>query len=185
MKTKLELRKTWRNKLSGFSSEFINASSREISKNLLKLFEELNVDPQTFIIGVFAPIQKEPEWDLLIDETKFKTAYPAYSEGRMIFKIARMSELKVSQDFGVKILGPELDAEIVAPDIIIVPGLGFTREGKRLGRGKGFYDRYLEKTLALKIGIAFDLQIEKDIPTDVHDVLMDFVVTDKGIYKKS
>lgn len=57
-------------------------------------------------------------------------------------------------------------------DLIIVPGLAFDKKGNRLGRGKGYYDRFLgslsDKTPS--IGLAFDFQILPLIPTTVHDV---------------
>jgi 5-formyltetrahydrofolate cyclo-ligase len=57
-------------------------------------------------------------------------------------------------------------------DLIIVPGLGFTKKGKRLGRGKGYYDRFLKKIPieTPTIGLAFDFQILPDLPTTQDDI---------------
>jgi 5-formyltetrahydrofolate cyclo-ligase len=57
-------------------------------------------------------------------------------------------------------------------DLVIAPGLGFTKSGKRLGRGKGYYDRFLERfpDRAVSIGLAFDFQIFPDIPTNKNDI---------------
>ena len=65
-------------------------------------------------------------------------------------------------------------------DFIIIPGIGFSRDGKRLGRGGGYYDRYLETTLeqTLKIGVAFSLQIIAEIPMQTHDIAVDLLITD-------
>jgi len=64
-------------------------------------------------------------------------------------------------------------------DLIVVPGLGFDRRGSRLGRGLGYFDRFLAKTRrAKKIGIAFREQMLKKIPTGPHDIPMDRVITD-------
>ncbi len=180
---KKDLRRKLNATLSLISNDDYFKLSLELSLNLKKFLIGMNVIQENLVIGVFAPIQKEPKWFLRMDE-KIQTAYPAYAIDKMLFKLARMSELKVSQDFGVDILGPEPKAKVATPDIILVPGLGFSQDGKRLGRGKGFYDRYLEQSSAVKIGIAFEMQIENEIPTDSHDVIMDFVVTDKNIYKK-
>ena len=61
-------------------------------------------------------------------------------------------------------------------DIAIVPGIAFTQDGKRLGRGKGYYDRLLVKMPSVyKMGVCFPFQIVKDIPTDENDILMDEV----------
>jgi 5-formyltetrahydrofolate cyclo-ligase len=67
----------------------------------------------------------------------------------------------------------------VTPDWFFVPGVGFGLNGRRLGRGKGFYDRYLEQSKALKIGIAWSGQLIETIPVESHDCHMDFIITEK------
>ena len=62
--------------------------------------------------------------------------------------------------------------------LILVPGRAFTREGDRLGRGKGFYDRFLADDLlrgardAVMAGVCFDFQIKKSLPVDDRDIKM-------------
>ncbi|MDQ6860152.1 MAG: hypothetical protein M3032_03230 [Verrucomicrobiota bacterium] len=67
-----------------------------------------------------------------------------------------------------------------APDYILVPGLAFSREGHRLGRGGGFYDRLLAGRArdAAKIGVCFALQLQDDIPRAGHDIILDGVISD-------
>ena len=68
-------------------------------------------------------------------------------------------------------------------DIFLVPGLAFDREGHRLGRGGGFYDRFLAQSKALKIGLAHHFQISNSpLPLESHDISMDVVVTDKYFF---
>lgn len=186
MSSKKELRAEMKAKLSKISDEAHHQLSLLVSNNLIKFLNDLGVFQKKLIIGVFSPIEKEPDWFVMMVEGKEKieTAYPAIADDKMVFKLARMDELLANHDFGVNILSPQVEAKLVTPDIVIVPGLGFSATGKRLGRGKGFYDRYLEKSSVVKIGIAFEMQITEDIPVDEHDVLMDFVVTDKSLYKK-
>jgi 5-formyltetrahydrofolate cyclo-ligase len=64
-------------------------------------------------------------------------------------------------------------------DLILVPGAAFTRDGHRLGRGGGFYDRYLAQPglRAVKLGVALECQLVETLPLDPHDVVMDGVVT--------
>ncbi len=62
-------------------------------------------------------------------------------------------------------------------DIVIVPGVAFDRKGHRLGYGKGYYDRFLSKTDALKIGLAYDFQIVENLPAEEHDVPLDLIIT--------
>lgn len=74
-------------------------------------------------------------------------------------------------------------------EVAIIPGMSFDNEGHRLGRGKGYYDRFLSKmgkestipnlashSSLYKIGICFGFQKEKRIPSENHDIVMDEVV---------
>lgn len=65
-------------------------------------------------------------------------------------------------------------------DLIIVPARAFTRSGERLGRGGGFYDKYMSLNgfRAYKIGIAFNSQIFDSLPCDAHDIKVDEVITE-------
>lgn len=80
--------------------------------------------------------------------------------------------------YGIKEPAEKKPLDPAAIDLVIVPGLAFTRSGKRLGRGKGYYDRFLKRLSdhAATIGLAFDFQILPSLPTtpldvDVHRVL--------------
>ena len=66
------------------------------------------------------------------------------------------------------------------PDLVLVPGLAFSRERHRLGRGGGFYDRLLagRASSAYKLGVCFRVQLCDTIPADPHDVAVNDVVTD-------
>ncbi len=65
-------------------------------------------------------------------------------------------------------------------DLILVPGLAFSRDRHRLGRGGGFFDRLLSGRAAnaFKLGLCFSFQMLDHVPTEGHDVLMDAVITD-------
>ncbi len=65
---------------------------------------------------------------------------------------------------------------------VLVPGLGFDRSGARLGRGAGFYDRYLPgiRPETLVIGVCFEVQVVERVPTEGHDRLVDTLVTERG-----
>lgn len=62
-------------------------------------------------------------------------------------------------------------------DLILVPGLGFDLRGRRLGRGKGYYDQLLPLTAGLLCGVGFDWQVVEEIPTEPHDHLVDCILT--------
>lgn len=64
-------------------------------------------------------------------------------------------------------------------DLVIAPGIAFDRHLNRMGRGKGFYDRFLKDIQAPVIGICFDFQLFDEIPTKPHDMKMSMVITEK------
>jgi len=63
-------------------------------------------------------------------------------------------------------------------DLALVPGLAFDRLGRRIGFGKGYYDRLLSERAAPRIGLAFSFQLIQRVPTLPHDVPVDLVVTE-------
>ena len=78
----------------------------------------------------------------------------------------------------LNILEPENPIKIKEVDVFLVPGVAFTASGKRLGRGGGYYDKLLSKYPdTLKIGITFNERIMQDLPTESHDISMDYVFT--------
>ena len=73
------------------------------------------------------------------------------------------------------------------PDIILVPILAFDKSKYRIGYGKGFYDRYLNKYLKqfkniLTVGVAFSFQRHHKLPINQNDVKLDYIITEKGMY---
>ena len=68
-------------------------------------------------------------------------------------------------------------------DVFLVPGVAFTRDGLRLGRGGGYYDATLAKRgpAAQTIGVAFECNVVPEVPTEAHDVRVDFLATERGV----
>ena len=64
-------------------------------------------------------------------------------------------------------------------DVIVVPAVAFNKQMYRLGYGGGYYDRFLEDTDAVKIGVCFDFQIVDTLPREQHDIKMDIVISEK------
>jgi len=80
------------------------------------------------------------------------------------------------------ILEPPLNAPVIPLnqlDFVLVPGVAFDPSGRRLGRGKGFYDRLLAETnnACIKCGVALEEQIVAAIPAESHDIAMNFILT--------
>ncbi len=70
-------------------------------------------------------------------------------------------------------------------ELIIVPGVAYDRNGNRVGRGKGYYDRLLSHSKATKIGLAYDFQLVDEIDAEPHDVKVDVVITPHAVIKIS
>ncbi|MDR3126892.1 MAG: 5-formyltetrahydrofolate cyclo-ligase [Tannerellaceae bacterium] len=64
-------------------------------------------------------------------------------------------------------------------DLIVVPGLAFDRQGNRLGRGQGFYDRFLSTLTTPRIGLCFQHQVLEEVPFNKEDIPMNKIITDQ------
>ncbi len=119
-----------------------------------------------------------------------RVAVPVHLHGTaqpLIFaEIHALSEM-ARNHFGI--LQPPREAARFLPTaaipLFIVPGLAFDPAGRRLGYGLGFYDRAFADAApgALKVGLAFELQVLENIPADPHDVPMDLVVTEDRVIR--
>lgn len=109
-----------------------------------------------------------------------KTLYPKVESGQ-ILAIEVTDEADLVPGFrGIREPnGDPVDPSII--DIVIVPGVAFDIAGGRLGQGKAYYDRFLPKTRAARIAVAFDVQLASHIPREPHDLLMDTIVTEHRV----
>ena len=85
--------------------------------------------------------------------------------------------------YGIQEPSPE-SRIIMTPDmfdLVIVPGVAFDKKGRRIGQGKGYYDRFLEGTRAFRMALAFDCQLLETVPTEIHDVPMNAILSESGI----
>jgi 5,10-methenyltetrahydrofolate synthetase len=81
--------------------------------------------------------------------------------------------------------GAKNEADLHLPetiDLILVPGLAFSEDGHRLGRGGGFFDRLLagRGASAFKLAICFSFQVQPQVPVEGHDIQMNAVITETG-----
>lgn len=68
----------------------------------------------------------------------------------------------------IEALTPKVEAEDI--DLLVVPGLAFTKDGYRLGFGGGYYDRFLANYKGRTVSLAFPIQLNEDIPIEAHDI---------------
>ncbi|ODA28583.1 5-formyltetrahydrofolate cyclo-ligase [Planctopirus hydrillae] len=73
-------------------------------------------------------------------------------------------------------------------DLVVLPGLAFDEQGRRLGQGRGYFDRLLKeikpevmKPEVMKVGLAFEVQMVEEVPVEKHDLPVDLVITESRI----
>ena len=152
--------------------------------NLIKL----NYKKKKLNIALYFPVNFELNIIKLL-ENKYvsnnNTLLPIVEENsQMNFFPWKKNQVLFINKFGV--LEPT-KTKVYVPDVIIVPVLSYDKEKYRLGYGKGFYDRYLNKYLKkfdniLTVGVAFSFQKHHKLPIDKNDIKLDDILTEKGIH---
>ena len=87
-------------------------------------------------------------------------------------------ELNPGDRYGILEPKGDLYTDLNNIDLIVVPGVAFDMKNNRMGRGKAYYDRLLNTTTCLKIGICFDFQLLETVPNDKFDIKMDKVLSE-------
>ena len=117
---------------------------------------------------------------LLINSEKRCVLPKVNSEGQPeLYEIKSFQDLELSS---LEILEPKINCPRIHPtqiDFFLVPGIGFDRQGNRLGHGAGFYDRLLAlaSPTAFLLGYGYDFQVVDAIPHEAHDIVMHAMVT--------
>jgi 5-formyltetrahydrofolate cyclo-ligase len=133
---------------------------------------------------IFAPLPEELDvWPLLAKALAAgkKVALPRFVAATRGYEACEIldpeTDLRVGR-FGIREPGSHCDRVPSSKlDLILVPGLAFDLQGRRLGRGKGYYDQLLRMLEGPNCGVAFDEQIVAEIPVEAHDVRLDCILT--------
>jgi len=134
--------------------------------------------PSNYEVNILKFIEKA-------SKKKFKITLPVInSSNKMSFKSWVFKEPLYVNKFGI--LEPKNSKKKIIPDLIMVPLVAFDSRLNRIGYGKGYYDRSLNKISKIKknvisIGIAYSFQKCKKIPVNKHDFKLDYIFTEKGI----
>ena len=174
------LRKELATKYTHLPSEERALRSQKI---LAKLLAHSRFSEARILLCYVARIH-EVETRPLLEEAirrKKKLFVPRLDSATQKINMIELRDLRDLSPGSYGILEPSFDEERLGDprdlDLVIVPGLGFDRDGGRLGRGGGSFDRFLEEARqAYKIGLAFECQIVDKIPRAKHDVIMDEVI---------
>ena len=163
----------------------ICASSSEAASSFLLDSEYIKL-PEGKAVMLYASFKNEMSTWAVIDSlfsSGVKVILPKTSGNDIIPYEYGGPDTLIKDSFGI--LSPDPDrckeAELSEISTVIVPGVGFDKNGNRLGFGKGYYDRFLPKIPgAVKIGLCYEFQIQPSIPVCDTDIPMDLLLTEKG-----
>lgn len=177
------LRQAMRARLSGLSPAWHRAASQAIASTIASL-PEWQAAP---VAASFAPLPSEPDI-LALALASGKTILLPRVEGAELewHEVCAAGQLRPGA-FGV----PTPDRTrcparpLSSAGAVLVPGLAFDRQGGRIGRGKGYYDRALAALppAVARIGVAFDFQCVPSLPCEAHDVRVSMVVTERAVIR--
>ena len=166
--------------------EIKNKNNLKVKFSLLR--EELKKKIFKYkIIGSYYPVNFEADTFQLMRMFKqkgYKLSLPVISSKYdMNFYTWNLNDPLYVNKYGI----PEPKSKIkVIPSILLIPMVAYDKRLNRLGYGGGYYDRFLEKyekKNILKIGLAFTCQEVKKLPTNNFDKKMDYILTEKKLYK--
>ncbi|NLY91400.1 MAG: 5-formyltetrahydrofolate cyclo-ligase [Firmicutes bacterium] len=143
---------------------------------------------RTTTVAAYASINHEVMTDQLLAgllAEDFRLALPVVKKKNRTMEFRLVENLKDLTPGPFGILEPQ-KGPLCPPDeigVFFIPGLAFDRQGNRLGRGAGYYDRYLATVNqpAVRVGLAFQLQIAEALPVTATDVKIDSLLTEEGL----
>jgi 5-formyltetrahydrofolate cyclo-ligase len=180
LKAKAALRQDIRGRLKSMTPAQRSAASLQARS----LLAGKSVWKKAKSILVYAPLPEELDvWPLVLEAAAGgKTiALPRFDSVSKKYGACRVEDLAndlVSGQFGIREPGGHcVPVPLNRLDLVLVPGVAFNLQGRRLGRGKGFYDQLLALVRGTTCGVAFDEQIVAEIPVEPHDIHLNCILT--------
>ena len=184
---KFEIRKDMLRKRLSLSSEEIKNKSRKICLTLIKNSDYINSRNIMFYVATKSEVQTEEiiKESIEIGKTiSVPIILPKYTD----LIPSKLINFDKELEKGKKgILEPKKEYHRLFPiedlDLIILPGIAFDLEGNRIGRGLGYYDKFLKKVNPSTrfIALAFEMQIVEKLPNDKNDIPVDKIITEERI----
>ena len=169
---------------AALDADYIKESDRGIFEKLLRLPEYRSARR----IFSYYSFGREPDTHALICRARSDgkiTALPRMlPDGGLEHREIFSEDEPVPGPFGLR--EPPVTAKAAVPaagDIIIVPAVAFAEDGFRLGRGGGYYDRFLEKCPAFTVGLAREMLLCESVPVEPHDIRVNCIVTEKRVLR--
>lgn len=146
------------------------------SQSIILQLRHLPVYQRAKVVGLYSPIKHEPDLTPLLQDSK-RFLLPKVMGDSMIYVHWNGKSTQLTKST-LHILEPKSNKdESASLDVLIIPGIAFTKKGDRLGFGKGFFDRFLmTKKPPYVIGVAYPFQLVSTLPTTLHDQRVDHVL---------
>ena len=181
---KREIRRETRNRVRSMSEEKFRQHSPEAVRLLLERPEWHNAQRVLGYVALQDELDLSPTLKSAFEGGK-TIAIPRFVPERGCYEAAVLPETEgfATLSFGrFGVLEPSSQAPVLPLnqlDFVLVPGVAFDSSGRRLGRGKGFYDRLLAETnkACIRCGVALEEQLVAAIPAEAHDIPMNFILT--------
>ncbi len=180
-----EKKKSLRNflleKRDNTSYDLLKIASDKMQKKLKKIYAFKNAQK----IGVYYPIGSEILTQNIIQElisNGQEVFLPKVRDEKIEFR--KITDFSSLEKGSFDIMEPKDDCKVNnSLDVILVPTVGISPSGVRLGYGHGFYDKFLAEHKTTTISLILEKQIIKNIPKSEHDILMDWVVTEDRMFE--
>jgi 5-formyltetrahydrofolate cyclo-ligase len=179
---KAKLREAARSRRSALDEQARAAAADAIARRAILVISKFRIE----VIGGYFAVRGEVDPRAILtwaERSGIPCALPSVHSGYdLVFRSYRSGDALHAGSFGIP--SPARDAPAIVPDLLIVPLLAFDRTGTRLGYGRGFYDRTIAHLRnhgvdVRLVGVAFAVQEVDAVPAEMHDVRMDFIVTEK------
>lgn len=173
---KAELRQLIRSKSDALSGEYIKASGQLIAKK----FIASSVFQESENIFIYVSTAKEPDTLGIIEAAlaSGKKVYVPKCGRNHTMKAIRINSTDELKSGYMGIPEPVGDEEAENIDLAVIPCISASTDGKRLGHGAGFYDRFLAETDTKKVCLCFGRLLCDDIPMEKFDIKMDCVISE-------
>jgi len=178
---KSSLRKTLLEKRDATSFDLIKISSRQIQANLERIEDYRNAKSIAFYYPIGSEVKTQ---DLMLKVLSLgkDVLLPKIQEDELDFR--KITDLNSLEKGSFDIMEPKDNCEKSDKiDVIIVPTVGISVDGNRLGYGHGYYDRFLAKTDAISVALTYEKQIIKSVPSTENDVTINWIVTEDRFFK--
>jgi len=178
---KSSLRKTLLEKRDATSFDLIKISSKQIQANLERIEDYRNAKSIAFYYPIGSEVLTQNLMLKILSLGK-DVLLPKVQGDELDFR--KIIDLNSLEKRSFDIMEPKDNCEKCDKmDIIIVPTVGISVDGNRLGYGHGYYDRFLAKTDAVSIALTYEKQIVKSVPSTENDVKINWIVTEDRFFK--